>query len=219
MSEINIIDLKFDIEQGTFSLVLNYWLLLGAVILFFVIRYLLKKLSKKDRVSKEIIPVKMTYCFGGSEIEYEIKRNYQNIEIAHKIYIELVTRKAALLIDERHDVIVEIYESWYTLFQTTREELKALSGEILLGNNVSDGLICLLIDILNKGLRPHLTEYQAKFRKWYDEALKKNENSNLSPQEIQIQYEHYTDLITSLKEVNQLLINYSERLKKIVNGD
>ena len=218
MKEVNIIDLKFDIEQGVFSLVLNCWVLIATIALFFWVRYFWKKYFKKGKVNKEIIPVKLKYSFGGQEVEYEIIRNYQNIEIAHRVYIELITRKAALPIDDTHDVIVEIYDSWYTLFQTTREELKTLSGELLLNNDVSNDLICLLTDVLNKGLRPHLTEYQAKYRKWYDEALIVDENKNLTPQQIQVKYEHYANLVSSMKEVNQLLIEYAGKLKEIGSG-
>jgi lipid-A-disaccharide synthase-like uncharacterized protein len=219
MNEINIIDFKFNIEQGTLSLVMNLWLLLGAIALFFVMRYLIKLYIKSGKVHQEIIPVKLTYEIGGTEIEYAINRNYQNIEIAHRIYVELITRKAALPIDENHDIVEEIYDSWYTLFQTTREELKSLSGEILLKNNVSKGLIQLLTDILNKGLRPHLTEYQGKFRKWYNAEVGKEENENLSPQQIQQKYCDYQNLLNSMKSVNELLIEYTKQLKEIIDGD
>ena len=213
---MNIINLKFDIEQGEFSLVLNCWMIIVAVVLFFAIRYIVKKIFEKG--NKEVVPVKLKYSLGGSEIEYKIIRNYQNIEISHRIYIELITRKAALPINESHDVIIEIYDSWYTLFQTTREELKSLSGELLLNNDISSDLIRLMTDILNKCLRPHLTEYQAKYRKWYNEALNADENKQKSPQQIQVKYEHYADLISSMKTVNQLLIEYSGKLKEIARG-
>jgi len=220
MNNIDIIYLKFNPEQGVFSLALNSWIFIAiiAIILFFGIRYLIKKFTKKGKIHTEIVPVALKYSAGGGEIEYKIVRNYQNIEIAHRIYVELITRKAALPIDEEHDVIVEVYNSWYTLFHTTREELKTLSGELLLNNETSNDLILLLTDILNKGLRPHLTEYQAKFRKWYNESLNKQENENLSPQQIQMQYEKYYDLIDSMKFVNQLLIDYARKLKVIAGG-
>lgn len=218
MNEINIIDFKFNIEEGVFFLALNFWLFIAVIILFFVIYYIIKRFIKKERMHEEIVPVTIKYSLGGQEVEYKIVRNYQNIEIAHRIYVELITRKAALPIYEEHDVIVEIYDSWYTLFQTTREELKTLSGELLLSNDVSNDLIRLLTDILNKGLRPHLTEYQAKFRKWYDESLSRENNKNLSPQQIQMQYEKYDSLIASMKFVNKLLMEYTERLKEIAGG-
>jgi translation initiation factor 2 beta subunit (eIF-2beta)/eIF-5 len=162
--------------------------------------------------------VKLKYTIAGTEIEYSINRNFQNIEIAHRMYVELITRKAAIPIDE-NDVIVEVYNSWYTLFQTTRDELKKLSGEMLLDNQVSKDLIKLLSDILNKGLRPHLTEHQAKFRKWYNFAITSEDNKDKTPQKIQSEYDDYDNLFKSIKSVNELLIEYSKRLDEIVNGN
>lgn len=74
-------------------------------------------------------------------------------------------------------------------------------------------------DILNKGLRPHLTLYQAKFRKWYDEELAKDDNKGKSPQAIQKQFPEYNELITSMDNVNHILIEYSEQLHNFITGD
>lgn len=217
MNEINIIDFKFNTDSRTFSLEVNLWLLLLGIALYFLVRFIVRYLKKTGIVHREIVPVKLKYKMGGSEIEYSINRNFQNIEIAHRIYIELITRKAAIPIDN-NDVIVDVYNSWYTLFQTTREELKKLSGEMLLDNQVSKDLIKLLLDILNIGLRPHLTEHQAKFRKWYNSALTREENKNKTPQQIQSEYSEYENLLESMKAVNQLLIEHSKRLDEIING-
>ena len=214
--KLEIIEFFFDKENGTFSLTLNIWILLLVFALIYLIQYLIKKFKNKSVVEQNIFPVKLKYSLGGTEVEYEISRNYQNVEIAHKIYIELITRKAAIEIEEGKDVIVEVYNSWYSLFQITREELKSIDGQLIKDNNTSSQLVELLTDILNKGLRPHLTEYQAKFRKWYSEQLEENKNS--SPQEIQSKYEEIGPLMSSLKEVNKTLIVYSEQLKKIIDG-
>jgi len=216
-AKIKIIEFLFDKDDYTFSLILNTWTILLIVVLFFIIRWVIKKffLNKKS-IDKEIIPVTLKYKLGGGEITYQIVRNYQNIEIAHKIYIELITRKAAIQIDEEKDVIVEVYNSWYSLFQITRNELKSFDGKLLKDNNTSQELIRLLTDILNKGLRPHLTEYQARFRKWYSEQLEEDEGE--SPQDIQSKFEDIKELLNSMKEVNQTLIDYSEQLKKIIDG-
>ena len=215
-AKIKIIDFFFDKETFVFSLNLNVWILILAIALYFFIIYLIKEYKKKQSVDKDVVPVKLKYKLGGAEIEYNIIRNYQNIEIAHKIYIELITRKAAIEIEENKDVIVEVYNSWYSLFQITRNELKSFNGKLLKDNNTSQELVRLLTDILNKGLRPHLTEYQARFRKWYTEQLEKNENN--SPQDIQGKYEDIKELWSSMKEVNKTLIEYSEQLKKIIDG-
>lgn len=214
--KLEIIEFFFDKENGMFSLTLNVWILLLVIALIILIQYIIKKFKQNSTVEQNILPVKLKYSLGGTEVEYEISRNYQNVEIAHKIYIELITRKAAIEIEEGKDVIVEVYNSWYSLFQITREELKSIDGQLIKDNNTSSQLVELLTDILNKGLRPHLTEYQAKFRKWYSEQLE--ENKNISPQEIQSKYEEIEPLMSSLKEVNKTLIAYSEQLKKIIDG-
>jgi hypothetical protein len=217
MNEINIIDFKFNLDDCTFTLMLNLWLLLLGIALYFLVRFIVRYFKKTGKVHQEIVPVKLKYKMGGSEIEYSVNRNFQNIEIAHRIYIELITRKAAIPID-KNDVIVEVYNSWYTLFQTTREELKKLSGEMLLDNQFSKDLIKLLSDILIIGLRPHLTEHQAKFKRWYNSAITLEENKNKTPQQIQSEYSDYENLFESMKTVNQLLIEYSKRLDEIING-
>ena len=136
-AKINIIDFFFDKENFVFSLNLNVWAVLLIIAFYFLIRYLIRIYKKKQSVEKDVIPVKLKYKLGGAEIEYNIIRNYQNIEIAHKIYIELVTRKAAIEIEEDKDVIVEVYNSWYSLFQITRNELKSINGQLLKDNNTS----------------------------------------------------------------------------------
>jgi hypothetical protein len=218
MKEVQIINFKFNFEDCSFSLTLNILILLISVLLYFLFQYLIKRYTKSNKIHNKVVPVKLKYTFAGTEIEYSINRNFQNIEIAHRMYVELITRKAAIPIDE-NDIIVEIYDSWYTLFQTTREELKKLSGEMLLENQVSKDIIKLLSDILNIGLRPHLTEHQAKFRKWYNLAITNEENKDKTPQKIQSEYDDYENLFKSMKLVNELLIEYSKRLQDIVNGN
>lgn len=215
--KLKIIDFYFDLQKGVFSLNLNFLILLLVIGIFFLVTFLLKKFRKNSAIEQNMQPVKLKYSLGGTEVEYEITRNYKNIEIAHRIYIELITRKAAIEIEEDKDVIVEIYNSWYSLFQTTRDELKSIDGQLIKDNNTSNQLVELLTDILNKGLRPHLTTYQAKFRKWYSEQLENNKS--LSPQEIQSNYEDFTPLMNSIKQVNINLMDYSKQLKKIIDGD
>jgi hypothetical protein len=180
-----------------------------------ILIYLVK--FKKCKCDYKVVSIKLTHKLFGSEIEYSISRSFMNIEIANRIYIELITRKAAVPFDENHDVIVEVYNSWYTLFNSTRDELKKLPGDILL-NKSTKNLIQLLTDVLNLGLRPHLTEYQAKFRKWFVHELSLKKNKECTPQEIQKKYKDYDKLINSIKEVNELLIEYKEKLAKFIYG-
>jgi len=221
ISSILILKLFFDSEKGLISLSINIYFLVIALFFIIIACWIFKVLRINNFFYKRIIPVKLKFKTSGAEIEYQIVRNYQNIEIAYKIYIELVTRKAAIPIDIEKDVIIEVYDSWYTIFKTTRTELKSLKGELIKENQTSHELIRLLTDILNNGLRPHLTEYQAKFRKWYSEELDKDAKSDKpkSPQEIQKKYDNYEKLVESIHEVNLLLIEYSKQLQKIIKGD
>jgi hypothetical protein len=215
-TKVELINFTFNKESGNLDFSLNLWILGAILLVVLLICVIVKLYRKKQAVEKTVEPVKLKFKLAGVEVEYNIVRNFQNIEIAHKIYIELVTRKAAIEIEEDRDVIVEIYNSWYSIFQSTRNELKSIKGELLKENEASQELIRLLTDILNRALRPHLTEYQARFRKWYGEQLGSNEN--VSPQDIQKQYDDIEPLMESMKEVNSTLIDYSEQLKLFIYG-
>lgn len=140
----------------------------------------------------------------------EVQTNKTEVEIklfANKIYIELITRKAAILIDEQHDVIEEIYNSWYKLFCIIRDELKTLPISYLKDNNTT----ALAMQILNEVLRPHLTEHQAKYRDWLEKAKRHSKNKNIAPQVLQKKYPDYNVLIHSLEKINQTLIDAAEK--------
>jgi hypothetical protein len=152
------------------------------------------------------------------KMTFKVKRNTENLYIANRIYLELITRKAALPFDENDDVISEVYDSWYELFKIIRNEIKNVPGEYLISHNPTEELIGLTIRILNEGLRNHLTKYQARFRKWYKTESEKDENKLLSPQQLQEKYPEYDNLIADLKSVNSVLIDYSDNLKKLIKG-
>ena len=72
--------------------------------------------------------------------------------------------------------------------------------------------------MLNDGLRPHLTLYQARFRKWYKRAAEIERYEGYSPQELQKLYPDYESLIKSMKEVNDNLIMYRNTMEEIAIG-
>jgi len=149
-----------------------------------------------------------TYEFNRAEL------TDKELDIAWKLYVQLTTRKAAIPIDPDHDIISEVYDSWYELFKSTREYLLELSAKDIEGNENAQQIVKLSLDVLNKGLRPHLTEWQGKYRRWYEKALDNPKYENLSPQEIQKKYPDYDQLIKSIQEVNTNLIKYADELKK-----
>lgn len=144
-----------------------------------------------------------------AKVEEEIK------VFAKRIYIELSTRKAGILIDEGKDVIEDIYNSWHTLFCIIRDELKTLSPDCLKLQEEQSNPVSITFKILNEILRPHLTEHQAKFRLWLEKAKKDGKNRNITPQKLQRKYPDYNVLIKSLKETNIGLIKSAEKLNAI----
>lgn len=215
---IHILNIELYTDKPSIMVESN-WNFLILFFLIIVLLYGIKKLIFNKYVTKhDIKPVELTLGFGNSSIKYNIESNYQNLEIAYRIYIELITRKAAMPIDNENDVFKEIYDSWYSLFQITRNEIKNLSGESLQNYGAAEELIKMATDILNKGLRPHLTQHQAKFRKWYNEELENPKNKGKSPQEIQRNYPEYSKLIESMIGVNKLLIEYAKQLNKFISG-
>lgn len=146
----------------------------------------------------------------------KIRPSYEDIQVAHKAWVELVTRKAALPFDEQHDVITEVYNSWYALFQEMRSLTKTIPAEKVRRTENTKELVRLLVDALNKGLRPHLTQWQARFRHWYEEAIK--QNAGKSPQEVQRDYPQYRELVEDLIKVNVQLVEYADVIRQIAHG-
>jgi hypothetical protein len=136
-----------------------------------------------------------------------VNRDLEIKMFANRIYIELITRKVAIPIDEDSDVIEEIYNSWYKLFCIIREEIKTLPVDYFNDIENANSVIGLAMKILNEILRPHLTEHQAKFRKWIEDARQELKNRNLTPQELQRKYPDYNALMMSLKDTNKILID------------
>lgn len=148
----------------------------------------------------------------------KIKPNYTNVDIAYKIWVELSTRKIGLEIDFEKDVIIEIYKSWYLFFGITRELIKGLPATKLRNNKSTKELIELSTKILNEGLRPHLTSWQAKFHKWYETEILRESNKDLTPQQVQQKYDEYEALKNDMSRINNNLISYKDNVYKLAFG-
>ena len=146
----------------------------------------------------------------------EFRPNKTDMQIAHKIWTELITRKAAIPIDKENDVIEEIYDSWYVLFQKVREFISEIPAELIRNKKSTREIVKIATQTLNVGLRPHLTKWQARFRTW--STSKKDKMMDMTPQEFQKEYPQYKDLIEDLIQVNKQLIQYAQELKKIIDN-
>jgi len=150
--------------------------------------------------------------FGQGTLTYEV--NDSDFQIAYSIWVELATRKLGIPIDLENDVVTEVYDSWYSFFGVTRELIKAIPASKLKKRDTKK-IVSLLTNVLNEGIRPHLTKWQARFRHWYNAALLEKNNAGKSPQEIQKQFPDYDALSADLQAVNKRIIYYEEQLRKL----
>lgn len=171
-----------------------------------------KKLFNKVFSKKKIIKIdEVSLGIGNSNIK--LKVDYSDKELAYKIWTEIITRKTGIKVDIENDVIYEVYSSWYKFFTIVRENIINLPG-----NKISNSkeLICLCTRVLNEGIRPHLTKWQAKFRKWYEVNNKKPENELKTPQELQKEYPQYDDLINDMIITNSKMEKFQNYLYEII---
>lgn len=182
----------------------NVLVFLSIIFLISLIVYAIYKVFK-DKVKIR------TLSIGSFSVDLECNRDVKSL--ANEVYIELSTRKISLPFDETNDLITEVYDSWYSVFEKFRQILKNMP--IKKQDKNIEKLINLIMKILNQELRPHLTKWQAKFRKWYND----NKNTNKDPQIIQREYPKYYELVEDLKRVNREMIELTEELEKIRKGE
>lgn len=203
---MNIID--FEIEKwNTILLRLNWVAIIIAALLILGISIVIKYVN--FNVNKQSITVdEINLGIGNNRVKLSYCKKDQ--EIAYKIWVELSTRKIGIPFEKEYDIIIEIYDSWYEFFKITRDLLKEIPVNKI---SHSNELILLTENVLNIGLRPHLTKWQAKFRKWYDIAL--NDEKDKSPQDIQRKFPDFEALIADLIDTNNRMINYKKLMHKM----
>lgn len=135
--------------------------------------------------------------------------------IAHQAWAELVTRKAGIQVED-DDVIVEVYDSWHTLFGALRVLAKEVPVSTLQKPSDAKTLLDTLMTTMNEGLRPHLTKHHAAFRHWWDRPSDPA-TQDMSPQERQRQYPRYQELMSDMRDVNRSLMDTAETLRRLAH--
>lgn len=210
MGQIDLIRLYLD-SDCSLTFKVSTWIaviLLLAAVGWLIWKRRMGRLKRFDLVSLKI-------DLGGIG-EAEFRPNAEDIQIAHRLWTELATRKAALPIDPENDVITEVYDSWYALFLKTRELIADIPGHLVREQTSTQQLVRIAVDTLNLGLRPHLTRWQARFRNWYEQQRESLKTK--TPQELQREFPEYEALIADMQRVNQQMIQYAGELRKIVYG-
>ena len=207
---MNIMDIKLE-GCSTFILKFNWFAVVIILILILVISFFIRQsVNFANRKSVTVEEV----CLGIGKSSVKLSYNKKDQEIAYKIWVELSTRKIGLRFDQENDVIKEVYDSWYKFFGITRELLEDSPATRI---TYAGDLIKLTERVLNIGLRPHLTKWQAKYRRWYEKELKRDREG--TPQDIQKRYSEYDILVKELIETNEKMIEYKKLMKKIAFGN
>lgn len=205
--DLNTTLLNLSITNGQLKFDISIWIIIMFIVILLIIIYRFYKSTKNFK------PVKIKLKIGAIG-DVEFIPNDEDIQIAHQIWTQLITRKAAIKIEPEKDIIIEVYDSWYALFTTTRELISSIPIKYLHEESTKT-LISIATDSLNDGLRPHLTTWQAKYRNWYkNNELKLKDKS---PQELQQEFPEYQILIDDIIKVNNNLIDYANQLKKIID--
>jgi hypothetical protein len=217
-SPIILLNFAWRPDDWSFSFTFNFWLAVAAVLLaiaFIISRWRFAGFGWKD------FEIDQTEIGVGQQ-KLRFKPNLTDRQVAYAIWVELSTRKIGLEIDFEHDVIAEIYDSWYNFFSVTRELIKGITVSQAKKDSTQK-IINLSIDVLNKGLRPHLTRWQARFRRWYDRAVTHNDTvpdtEILDPQALQEKFPKYVELKTDMERVNNQLIAYRAKMRQLVFRD
>lgn len=195
---------------------LSPWLLVLFTI--FVVLWFAYLLFRKNGLFGSVSSFELDEAeFGIGSQKLKLKANLTDQQVAYAIWVELSTRKIGLPIDLDHDVVSEIYDSWYTFFQVTRELIKTIPVSKVQGQSTQI-IINLSVNVLNRGIRPHLTNWQARFRRWYDAKIAKQEDdgSIIDPQDIQKNYPKWEELFDDMVSVNKRLIAYRRKMEQLV---
>lgn len=213
-----LLSLVWDNGAWTVTLTVSIWMLLALTVVALVIIIWRWQAGGFTFRSFEIDQAEI----GVGNSKFRFKPNLTDKQIAYAIWVELSTRKIGLPIDFEHDVIAEIYDSWFSFFSVTRDLVKGVPVNQVKRDS-TQAIIKLSIEVLNEGLRPHLTQWQARFRRWYERELKKYDEGGgetiLDPQQIQANFPRYSELKEDMRRVNEALIRYRRKMYELVLRD
>jgi hypothetical protein len=157
--------------------------------------------------------VTLSIPFGLGNITYNAAD--QDRELAWKMYVQLKTRKAALPFDDEHDTISDVLDSLYEIFSVARDLLSdARPHHGQAHRSIAD----FILRVLNDGIRPNLTRWNSRYRKWWEPALAAESNKGKSPQELQRDFPQYEALVRDIKTMNSELSKYAEDLLLVVHA-
>ncbi len=143
-------------------------------------------------------------------------RNPEAYRVAYQLWVELTTRKVGLPIDLAHDLVNEIYDSWYAFFREARGLIKMIPLHRNPSCRQMRQLVRVSQAVLNDGLRPHLEKWQGKFRHWHKIGGDPAQSPGLSPQQAQALFPDWIELSADLLAANRKLCGYLATLEEML---
>lgn len=211
-----LLHLDWDLATNSLQVAVSGWVLLalGVLALFGIIW----RLRWEGRSFRDFEIDQAELGIGTGKVRF--RPNWTDRQVAYAIWVEVSTRKIGLPIDFEHDVIVEVYDSWYAFFSVTRELIKSVPASKVRTKG-TQAIIDISVELLNEGLRPHLTRWQARFRRWYErEAERRGSDGSVGgdadPQQIQSEFPKFSELQADMRKVNDALIRYREKMRELV---
>jgi hypothetical protein len=203
------------IDDGSVKLTLGPYAIALCIFSMFVWALWRWKFSKLSLRGYDVVEAELSIANIG---KVTLRPNDETARIAYQAWVELSTRKVGLAFNENDDVIAEVYSSWYEAFGRLRDLAKSIPARQIQSSADTRKLVEIMIRVLNDGLRPHLTTWQARFRRWYASESGRPENGATSPQEIQKRFPQYRALVDDLTSVQGEIVEYREFLWKIAEG-
>ena len=205
----DLVSLKVSFDGNLSSINVNIHL--DTIFIFVVISILLISIILRSRFNNNLIIDEFQLGIGSQKIR--LKTNHVDRQVAYKIWVELSTRKIGLPIDLDDDLVVEIYDSWYSFFGITRELIKSIPAEKM-SRPSTKSIVDTSILLLNEGIRPHLTKWQARYRSWYNNHVTTN-LAHEAPQDLQRRFDEFEALRNDLLAVNKKLIAYRDTMRML----
>ena len=135
----------------------------------------------------------------------------QQRKAAWEIYVELVTRVTVVELKENEGIIREALNSFYSLFNTTRDILKRYGPGIAVASQKSDMTLGhVAVGVLNKVLRPLLARWHPIL-----EAYEKQRPAHVSIAEHEHNWDQTGALRAEIAKVRKELIEYADVLAKV----
>lgn len=166
-----------------------------------------------ERITWNITTTEIPVPIVGGSIVVNVAKNDRLA--AWRIYSQISTRIAAVEFDENIDSALLVHESLHKVFEIIREEIANIPVERLRGDK-ADNTVKFYLDILNQGIRPHLSAWHIPLQKFVENEQKVH--ANLSVLEIEKKFPKRKELLESMKLMNGRMKKYADSLLIIAKG-